>query len=60
MLDAQPFSTPHTEPSVKGFVGQLSGYFDVAGASGWIRPDALFGQNVSVLFSTDLPAASVT
>ena len=60
MLDAQPFSTPHTDPSVKGFVGQLSGYFDVDGASGRIRPDALFGQNDSVRFTTALPAASRT
>lgn len=60
MLEAQPFSTPHTEPSVNGFVGQLSGYFDVAGASGWTLPDALFGQNGSVRLTTDLPAASRT
>ncbi len=60
MLDAQPFSTPQTEPRVKGFTGQLCGYFDWAGASGRIRPEALLGQKASVCFSTVLPAASVT
>lgn len=59
MLVAQPFSTPHTEPSVNGFVEQLSGYFEVDGASGRIRPEALFGQNVSVVFTTGAPAASL-
>lgn len=60
VFDAQPFSTPHTEPSVNGFVGQLSGYFEVAGASGRMRPDALFGQNGSLVFTTCLPAAFLT
>lgn len=45
---------------MKGFVGQLCGYFDFAGASGRTRPEALFGQNASSLVTTVLPAASVT
>jgi hypothetical protein len=57
VLDAQPFSTPHTEPSVKGLVGQLCGYFEVAGASGRIRPEALFGQKAPWVFDTSSPAA---
>ncbi len=60
MLDAQPFSTPHTEPRVNGLIGQLCGYFELAGASGRTRPEALFGQNASVCLSTVLPAASVS
>lgn len=60
MLDAQPFSTPHTEPRVKGFTGQLCGYFELVGASGRTRPEALLGQNASVWLSTVLPAASVS
>ncbi len=60
MLAAQPFSTPHTDPRVNGLVGQLSGYLEVAGASGRTRPLALFGQKSSVLPRTFLPALSVT
>lgn len=45
---------------MKGFTGQLSGYFDVAGASGLMRPEALFGQNDSVRVATVLPAVSLT
>jgi hypothetical protein len=58
-LDAQPFSTPHTEPRVKGLVGQLSGYLEVEGASGRTRPLALFGQKLSLRVRTFLPALSV-
>lgn len=60
MLAAHPFSTPHTEPRVKGLTGQLCGYFELAGASGRTRPDALLGQKASVFSSTDFPAASMT
>lgn len=59
MLDAQPCSTPHTEPRVKAFSGQLSGYFDLAGPSGSMRPAALFGQYFSVLLTTTLRFVSV-
>ncbi len=59
MLAAQPFSTPQTEPSVNGLVGQLSGYLEVAGASGRTRPLALFGQKSSVRLRTFLPDLSV-
>lgn len=45
---------------MNGFTGQLSGYFEMDGASGRILPDALFGQKDSVRFSTVLPAAFFT
>ncbi len=45
---------------MKGFTGQLSGYFDVAGAPGSTLPEALFGQNDSVRTATVLPAVSRT